>query len=150
MTQQVRPNSVDEALAAWDAGHEVETVEMGGIGEAYEMAIQCVTFELVRALHTDVGLREMHDKAEIGKPFPQEFRDRLDAIITDLDAKQPDGSYKLGGLSGSQAGAAKNLALNLIRNGWQSAREQVPDRLIFVRKQDPVAMYRGEKAAGVA
>ena len=139
--ERVRPNSVDEALAAWDAGHEVETVEMGGLGEGYEMAIQCVAFELMRELRDDPVLALINAKVPNDGEFPPEFGGMLDNIITGLDAKQADGSYKLGGLSGAQAWAAKNIALNLTRHGWANAREKVPDRLIFVRKQDPRELY---------
>jgi hypothetical protein len=142
----VIPETVDEALAAWDAGEAVQTIEMGGIGLGYEMAIQCVAFELMRALRDDHELRRINKETEHGGEFPKSFRNRLDKIITDLDAEQPDGSRKLGGLSGAQAGAAKNIALNLTRHGYDNARSQVPDRLIFVRRQDPVSLYRAEKA----
>ena len=143
---QVKPNSVEEALAAWDRGDEVETVEMGGMGDGYEMAIQCVGFELMRALTTDPDLKRMNEETPDGCEFPQAFKDRLDEIVRPLDAKQPDGSYKLGGLSGAQVGAAKNMALTLVRHGWDNARNQVPERMIFVRKQDPTKLYEKDAA----
>lgn len=138
---QVVPNTIDEALAAWDAGDEVQTVEMGGLGLGYEMAIQCVAFELMRALRDDPDLARMNAETPNDGVFPQAFKDRLDAIVRKLDEKDENGRYKLGGLSGAQVGAAKNIAINLTRHGYANAREKVPDRLIFVRKQDPKALY---------
>jgi hypothetical protein len=143
---RIRPNSVDEALAAWDAGLEVETVEMGGMGKGYELAIQCVAFELMRALRDDPVLRAINEKVGDRDAFPPEFSRMLDELVSEMDAKQPDGSYKFGGLSGAQAGAAKSMAVNLTRHGWDNARRQVPDRMIFVRKGDPVVAYAAERS----
>jgi len=145
--ERVRPDSVDEALAAWDAGHEVETIEMGGMGDGYEMAIQRVAFELMRALRDDPVLSAINAKVGDHEAFPPEFSRMLDERIMALDAKQDDGSYTIGGLSGAQAGAAKNMAVNLTRHGWDNARNQVPDRMIFVRKSDPSELYAVEQAS---
>jgi hypothetical protein len=145
---QVKPQSVDEALAAWDRGDEVETVEMGGMGAGYETAIQCVVFELLRGIRADDELKRAITDTPKGQTFPPEVLEKLDALTLEADAKDPEtGRYKLGGLSGAQAGAAQNLAIILTTKGFQGAREQVPDRLIFVRKQDPLALYEAEKAA---
>jgi hypothetical protein len=144
---KVEPNSVEEAIAAWDSGHEVQTVEMGGLGDAYEMAIQCVAFEIMRALIADKRLHAIVTDTPVGQAYPHELLDFMDDVATNADAKDAEtGTYKLGGLSGAQVSAAQHLAMNLIRNGWGSAREKVPERLIFVRKQDPVAMFKEEKA----
>jgi len=139
--KQVKPNSVDEALAAWDAGDVVETVEMGGMGDGYEMAIQCVAFELMRALRDDPALARLNAETANDQKFPNEFDELLSQYIYALEKRQPMG------LSGAQAGAAKSMAVNFTRHGWQNARDQVPDRMIFLRKQDPMALYESEKAA---
>jgi hypothetical protein len=144
---QVIPDTIDEALAAWDAGEEVQTVEMGGLGDGYEMAIQCVAFELMRALRDDPDLRRMNEETPDNGSFPQEFKDKLDTIVSGLDAKDANGRYGMGGLSGAQVGAARNIAVNLTRHGYANAREKVPDRLIFVRRQDPMALYNAEQAS---
>src|SRR5687768_3007466 len=39
------PETVEDALRQWDAGETVFTVEMGGLGPGYEMAIQGLAFE---------------------------------------------------------------------------------------------------------
>lgn len=146
--KRVIPNSVDEALAAWDAGDEVQTVEMGGLGLGYEMAIQTVAFELMRALRDDPVLRRFNEETPNNGRFPDEFGDLLDQVVFGLDAVDPETERrKLGGLSGAQVGAAKSLAVNLTRNGFDNARAQCADRLIFVRKQDPVALYDAERTA---
>lgn len=138
---QVRPNSVDEALEAWDRGDEVETVEMGGLGEGYEMAIQCVAFELMRELRDNPVLSQINAKVGDNESFPPEFSRMLDDIAGELDEKRPDGTYRMGGLSGAQVGAAKSMAVNFTRHGWENARRKVPERMIFVRKQDPTTLY---------
>lgn len=143
---QVKPNSIEEALAAWDRGDEVETVEMGGMGDGYEMAIQCVVFELLRGLQSDPKLLQTIRETPEGERFPDEVTDKLTDLTLAADAKDPEtGKYKLGGLSGAQAGAAQNLALTLASRGFDAARNEVPDRLIFVRKQDPMALYTDEQ-----
>lgn len=147
-TEQVVPNTAEEALAAWDAGKEVQTVEMGGLGTGYEMAIQCVAFEMIRAILADDGLGAIVRHTPDGSHFPSDLGDALDAVALGADAKDPEtGRCKLGGLSGAQVGAAKNLAITLVRRGYDSAREQVPDRLIFVRRQDPTELYSRELSA---
>jgi len=136
------PDTIEEALTAWDRGEAVQSVEMGGLGQGYEMAIQCVAFELLRALQHDDELRAACETTPDGEAFPQDFLDRLDAIVSDLDAVDPKTERrKLGGLSGAQVGAAKSLAVSLQRRGYSAAREEVPDRLIFIRKQDPAPLY---------
>jgi hypothetical protein len=145
---QVKPNTIDEALAAWDRGDEVETVEMGGLGAGYELAIQCVVFELMRGIRADEELERAILGTPKGEMFPDGVADKLDALTLAADAKDPEtGRYKLGGLSGAQAGAAQSLALTFVTRGFNAARNEVPDRLIFVRKGDPMALYNEERAA---
>ena len=43
------PKTASEALARWDAGGSVFTLEMGGLGPGYEQVIHIVVFELIRA-----------------------------------------------------------------------------------------------------
>lgn len=125
---KVKPNNVTEALAAWDAGDEVETVEMGGMGYGYETAIQCTAFELMRALRDNPTLAKIN--AEIGDKdtFPPEFGKMLDDVIAKADREQSLG------LSGAQAGAAKSMAINFTRHGWDNARNRVPERMIFTQR----------------
>lgn len=139
---KVIPATVDEALAAWDAGDEVQTIEMGGLGAGYEMAIQCVAFEMMRELRDNSRLRLLNAETDDGARFPPEFGEILDAVVARLDAfDETTQTYALGGLSGAQVGAAKSMAVNLTRHGYDNARKQCADRLIFVRKQDPMSLY---------
>ena len=41
--------TAQEALAKWDAGEIVTSIEMGGSGPGYEQAIQCAIFEFIRS-----------------------------------------------------------------------------------------------------
>jgi len=43
--------TAQEALAKWDAGETLTSIEMGGIGPGYEQAIQIAIFEYIRRGH---------------------------------------------------------------------------------------------------
>jgi hypothetical protein len=114
------PETVDDALAKWDAGEPVFSVEMGGIGPGYEQCIQVVAFELMRELRgVDLESPGAHGRA--------------DSVAHAL-------SPKLGGMSCAQVGAAMNLASNFLRKGYRAALRELPDeRLIQVSKNFPRA-----------
>lgn len=113
-----------EWLERWDAGKSVFTVEMGGLGPGYEQAIQVCVAEIIRD--------------NIDKPLPTgSFGDWGNASIHRADAKDPKtGRYKLGGLSGAQAGAVRQLAYMYLLKGparcFQEVSENDPDRTIQV------------------
>jgi hypothetical protein len=132
------PNTAEEALRAWDAGEPVQSVEMGGMGFGYEMAIQTVAFELIRILLIDPELIKELEETPKGQAYSEDFGKRLDEVALAADAKDENGHHKLGGLSGAQVGAAKNIAVNLVRHGYENARRRVPDRMIFVRQPGKV------------
>lgn len=53
-----------EALAAWDEGKIVTTVELGGLGPGYEQAIQVCAFEMIRdTLAAHLAATEENEKA---------------------------------------------------------------------------------------
>ena len=116
------------ALRAWDAGRRVYTVEMGGLGEDYEMAIQGLAFELIRAL--------LPKKLE---PFPTEIPEvrkktlniLMDKVVTRCDKKP------WGGFSGAQVCVAKNIACMYIRHGYRKAlsKEKVSGRILKVSRK---------------
>lgn len=123
-----------EALAAWDRGEVVWSVEMGGLGPGYEQAIQVCAFEMLRDLLASgiVLPRDIPDQdAPEVKAVKQRFRDITDATVHRLDDE-------LGGMSGAQVGAAKSICGMTMRFGWrealESARKQDPDRLIQVSR----------------
>lgn len=128
--------TVAEALAAWDRGETVFTVEMGGIGPGYEQCIQILAFEL---------MREWNGRfPPVGEPMSdgdrQKLNDSADAVVHLLNAQY--------GFSGAQVGAAKNLASLVCRRGYRAALRmpEVKDRLIQVSRNMPEA----PKVGGVA
>lgn len=124
MTEQYDPipETVDEALAKWDANETVFSVEMGGLGPGYEMAIQGLAFEL---------MREFKDFAHWDNPMYD-----LEAIADPIVHRC--NSEPWGGFSGAQVGAAINLAGVVCRKGYRTAlrEDAVKDRLIQVSKLD--------------
>lgn len=116
------PETVAEALAKWDAGESVFTVEMGGLGPGYEMAIQGLAFELMRALD---------GKMEDGKPWSH-YDPIVNPVVSECDGKP------WGGFSGAQVGAAKSLVGHVVLKGYRNAlrEDAVKDRLIQVSKHD--------------
>jgi hypothetical protein len=104
-----------EALAKWDAGEAVWSIEMGGLGPSYEQAIQILIFELVR----DAGPFE-------GEQIPYGWGERA---IT----RANEG---VGGFSGAQVGAAKGVAARFLTRGYDETLASVPDdRRILVSKR---------------
>lgn len=118
------PETVEEALKIWDSGETVFSVEMGGLGPGYEMAIQGLAFELMRALKdfTEWGNKEAWE----------EIDHKLDEVVSRCD-KEP-----WGGFSGAQVGGAKNIAACVCRHGYRTAlrKPEVKERLIQVSKKD--------------
>lgn len=124
MTEQTQmhdviPETVEDALAAWDAGELVSTVDMGGIGPGYEQCIQIMAFEIMRRLD---GM-DYEDTDAINKAAEE-------AIKTVSGKLRP---------SGAQAGAAKNLAYIVCKKGYRTALKEdaVKDRRILVQKDFP-------------
>lgn len=118
------PETVQEALTAWDSGESVFSVEMGGLGPGYEMAIQALAFEFMRELQ-DFRLWDC-EKAR------RSAQANLDAITTRFN-KEP-----WGGFSGAQVGAAQSLASCVCRQGYRAflRKPELVDRLIQVCKKD--------------
>lgn len=124
------PKTAADALARWDSGQPIFTVEMGGLGPGYEQCIHIICFNLIRAFKD--APRELFDdsdasRKQIGKAMDEHLW--ADPEISKL------------GLSGAQAGAGKALAYRAIRDGWramlESAKADIPDRLIQVSKGFP-------------
>ena len=124
------PETVADALKKWDAGETVFSVEMGGMGPGYEMAIQGLVFEL---------LRKWSERTipKLGTDISDELRATLhaeaDAIVHECN------DMPWGGFSGAQVGAAKSLAICILRrDSYRSAlrEKDVEDRLIQVSKKD--------------
>lgn len=100
-----------EALKAWDSGDSVFTLEMGGLGPGYEQCIHVACFEVIRDMANDPvpadeeGLKAWSAKADVALHRADKFPDM--------------------GMSGAQAGAAKSLAYNFIKEGPRAFLERV-------------------------
>lgn len=152
MTDQNNPNRVnvdtaEEAVAAWNAGKEIATIEMGGLSKGYEMAIQVTAFAIMEALLAEEAWLKVVREYPTGQTWPDGLRQFVDGVISEIDKKDEEtGRFALGGLSGAQAGAATNLALNVVRNGFQNGRDQVGnERIIWLSKSDPVELFNSER-----
>jgi hypothetical protein len=120
-----KPETAAEALARWDDGKIVGTVEMGGFGPGYEQAIHVAAFELIREGLTLDRPTDLNDDAGW-----QAFAERLD--------KLPHSWMHNLGLSGAQYGAAFELAAKTLCLGWRRAVELAPnDRHILVSRAWP-------------
>jgi hypothetical protein len=115
--------TVDDLLAAWDAGGTIWTVEMGGLGPGYEQALQIAAVEFARA--GKAMTRTDNDEADY-----KAFGALCDAALKSFDEQ-------VGGLSGAQYGAAKWLA-------WRWCFGGGPKRLIEVFRAE--SAKRGEKS----
>lgn len=112
-----------DALARWDAGATIWSVEMGGLGPGYEQVIQVMAFEIIRMLVAS-QLPEDTDAA-----WSNRMSIIRDALMTHpvVQALSP---------SGAQVGAALNLAAIVTRQGYARALAvpEIQDRLIQVSK----------------
>ena len=113
--------TIEQWLADYDAGKEIETVEMGGIGIEYEAAIQELAVEIIRALQ-----KRYKTVPNINPPI-----NKLAAqVVLDLNEKH--------GFSVGQVGVAKNIAAVFwkqgIDKGLSMMREQEPERIIKFNK----------------
>jgi hypothetical protein len=87
-----------EMLERWDAGQNVWTIEMGGLGPGYEQAIQVLMMEIIR------------DEIDNELPDQDGWPVWADKTISRVDAR-------IGGFSGAQVYAAKSLAFQFLKVG---------------------------------
>ena len=120
-----------EAIASWDAGNTIWSIEMGGLGPGYEQAIQVCAIEILRDAIAKEEKRDTALSIEEFKQLRYETVSRIDDSI--------------GGATGAMVGAATNIAWRAYNDGWsgmlQKAREQgiEDDRFIQVSKRFPHA-----------
>lgn len=115
-----------DVLARWDRGDSVWSVEMGGIGPGYEQAIQVAAFEILRHFVTHGYDVNLWDDKEVTHKISEEMQSRVMPLLEPL------------GLSGSQWGAAQNIASCLYRHGPRKALNMVEkERRILVSKNFP-------------
>lgn len=122
------PITAADALDRWDEGKTVFTIEMGGLGPGYEQAIQVLVFEIVRDYLGKEQTFPPEDSPEFAD-FSSKFGDETVHRI----------NKKMGGFSGAQVGAAKQIAYRGLVMGWEAMIKSIPqDRLIQVSKSFPV------------
>jgi hypothetical protein len=123
----LKPLTARDALARWDSGQTVFTIELGGLGPGYEQCIQILVFELIR----DYGENEIPKFTDPGTPTDQE-RQQWD-VWGDAAVRRCDL-----GFSGAQVSIAKSLAYRVIRDGWKRTIDKTPlDRHIQVSRSFP-------------
>lgn len=141
-----KPDTAAKALAKWDAGNPVFTVEMGGLGPSYEQCIHIVAFEIIRELltHQPIDWKKVdavHAGDADAKLEWRAFTDNVEAVVlrkvSDLR------------LSGAQWAVAQSFAYIVVRKGWRAMLDELPsDRLIQVSKDWPrIASENGPPAA---
>lgn len=130
-TRSLVAESACEQLRRWDAGESIWSIEMGGMGPGYEQAIQTLAIEIVRDY--------------LDGPLPEgKFGNWGDPTVTRIDYRLPDGSWSMGGFSGAQVGAAKQLAYHWLKDGPAKVHADVPaDRHIQVSQTWPRAPKPG-------
>lgn len=117
---------IKQWIEAYEAGQEVESVEMGGLGEGYENCIQSLAIEISRSL----------------PDFPEDDIEKANEIINKVYDDSAKRLNPVHHFSGAQAGAAKHIAWHVWGDGTESF-QQVRDRIIKIKKVD------GERAAVV-
>lgn len=119
------PVTAEDALKRWDDGRTVFTIEMGGLGPAYEQAIQILVFEMIR---DNLAFKL---PSESDPDFNAKLKDFGYAAVSRIDGQ-------MGGYSGAMVGAAQNLAYRALRDGWGEMIRTAPqDRLIQVCNRIP-------------
>jgi hypothetical protein len=94
----MKPKHAEECaglITLWDAGIPIRTIEMGGLGIAYEQAIQSMAIEFTRA-HVDADMPE--DKEKLWALYDETCH----AVMLKFDDE-------LGGVTGAMFSAGRNL-----------------------------------------
>lgn len=119
----------EQALASWDAGDPVWSVEMGGIGPGYEQCIQVMGFEFLRWMLANPPA-DGWDTMEGDKW--RKYSDKCDKANNEIVGKL--------GPSGAQHGAAMNIASVYAKQGYAKGLSMVSDdRHILVSRGFPSA-----------
>lgn len=129
------PETSQEMLDAWDAGHAVQTVQMGGLSDGYDHAIQCAAMEVLREMLTP-KYQSIFSETRIGEDYPDWVNSEPRNILLKMDKMREDGTY-LFGFSGAQVGAAINLAHMIASKGYGCVYDVEPERLIFISREKP-------------
>ena len=112
--------TIKQYLSQYDKGEEIEAVEMGGMGDGYEAAIQFLAIET---------MRELQDLPIIDNDF---------GLVIKLATETASNRTQQTGYSGAQFGAAQNIAAVFWRHspakGIQKMRDNHPERIIKIKK----------------
>ena len=117
----VDPKTALEALAKWDAGEIVHTVEIGGMGPGYEQCIHISVFEIIRDHAADSPLEKFDvEDEETRRRWRRWGDDTLKRINVEL------------GLSDAQWASCESLRLSsdhvrLARNDFEISRRPPHD-----------------------
>lgn len=123
--------TVVEMLSKWDAGENIWSVEMGGLGPGYEQAIQILAMELCRSF--EVIPRMLWDDESRHEEFLAVIKGRTDEVMHDLWPNKDSG------YSGAQVFSAVSLACKYVNVGPRKAVGNLndPNRHIQVNRNFP-------------
>lgn len=129
-----QPLDINEYLRRWDAGVTIPSIEMGGMSDAYEQALQICMIEILRRLS------QSNLDTSISSSRSPEWDTAVDSIM--YEAAEWCETHGNGGLSGAQVEAATNLAFNLWRRGPDGIMQDadVLDRHIQINKHVPLIL----------
>lgn len=118
-----KKETLKELIDRYDNGIPIETVEMGGIGERYELAIQELAIEIMR------NLKNRKPSTDSGDNIP---------TVNIFTMKAVESMKQHYGFSGAQVGAAKNLASIYWIKGYVKSLNEMKkkdaERIILVQK----------------
>ena len=118
-----QPKRASTALRWWDRHKPLLSIEMGGLGKAYEQSIQATVFELIRDCK--------HIKFKNNDSEYERFKKLADKTFKRIDRK-------VGGHSNNSWAVSCNLAWNYIVRGYEKSLKSVGQkRLIEVYKGWP-------------
>lgn len=119
--KDIMPETCTDALSMWDANISFTSLQLGGVGPGYEMAIQGLAFEMMR------------EYVKVNKHvWDDELVSRLKQVVKDCD-KLP-----WGGFSGEQVSVARSFSCSVWKDGYQKTllHPSRKHRLIQVCKLD--------------
>lgn len=120
MPEQTLTMNLHDAAAAWCNHLPVRTVDVSGLGYAYEHTIHTLTFELVVSF--------------LNKPVPDEKSKAIHIFEEEMG-----NIVKRTGLTPNslQAGLAKSLAFHFLRDGYLATLRRFPvNRIMYIRKEE--------------
>lgn len=111
---------IDQVVVLWQAGQIVASIELGGIGPAYEQAIQNFLFKILSYLvEFKISPSSLSDRKNYSKTYNE--------ICEKLSSEED--------LSGAMFFAAKNLAYQFYVKSYRVVMAECPnDRIIQVTK----------------